>query len=267
MESILFDNVRFRYDIRDKYILDGVSGRILPGTVTFLLGNSGGGKSTFLKLAAGLLQPESGTVLFGSLDTLKASKPQLIEFHRQSAFSFQDSGLIYNINLFENLALPLRYHTGATDRELAERIDPVLAEFGLDDDRAHFPGQMSRSERKLAGIARCVIMDPELFFFDEPLAGLDYVATDRVKKILNRLAAAQKTLVITEQSLSLGMKIADRFFVLVDGKLVCDGDIDCLKASNDPFIRRLLDGRKETTSFYTALDQQPSSAQEPSHGV
>jgi len=254
MDILTFKDVFFSYELNAEPILKKVNANVKENTTAFIIGNSGGGKSTFLRLAAGLIVPDSGEVIICGINTRYASKPQLMEFHKRSAFVFQDSGLVSNLVLYDNLALPLRYHTRLTETQIKNKIDPVIEELGLTEHYNRLPGQMSRSERKLAGIARSVIVDPEIFFFDEPLAGLDYVAADKVKKIISRLAGT-KTIIVTEQSLSFGMKIADLFICLVDGEIVYSGSPDGIQLSEHPFLKRLLESRKETTTFYTSLEK------------
>lgn len=240
MDPIVFDRVTFRYDPDGPPALDHVTARLEPGSTVFLLGNSGGGKSTFLKLAAGLLVPDEGAVRIGTLDTGRASKPQLIAYHRRSAFVFQDAGLVSNLSLYDNLALPLRYHTHLSEQDIADRILPLIRQLGLEADRHHLPSQLSRGERKLAALARAVITDPDVLFVDDPLAGLDYLAAERVRNILTRLSCEGKTLIVTDQSLSLGRRIASRILVLVQGQLVFDDTPARLTNADHPFVRTLL---------------------------
>jgi ABC-type transporter Mla maintaining outer membrane lipid asymmetry ATPase subunit MlaF len=253
MDRIVFENVSFAYEGQET-ILEAVNTVIEPNSSVVILGNSGGGKSTFLKLAAGLIVPSAGSVLLEGRRTQQASKEQLIAFHKRSAVIFQDSGLLSNMTLYDNLALPLRYHTDSSEEEIRARIDRILDEMTLAQDKAHFPSELSRGERKLAGISRGMIIAPEYLFYDEPLQGLDYTAADRVKKVIIRQSQEKRTIVIVEQSLSFAMKIADKVLVFVDGRLVFDDCPDCLNASPHPFIQRLVAGRRESTSFYTALN-------------
>jgi len=259
MDRIVFEDVSFSYEGQET-ILDCVSTVIEPNMSVVILGNSGGGKSTFLKLAAGLIVPVKGSVTLEGMKTHRASKEQLIEFHKRSAIVFQDSGLLSNLTLYDNLALPLRYHLNAGEAEIKTRVDRILEDMNLSKDKSHFPSQLSRGERKLAGICRGMIIAPEYLFYDEPLQGLDYAAADRVKKVIVRQAMEKRTLLIVEQSLSFAMKVADKVLVFVDGRKVYDGPVSGLYASEDPFIQRLVAGRKESTSFYTTMNQMENQA-------
>ena len=254
MDRIVFEGVSFGYDGQET-ILDNVSAVIEPNSAVVILGNSGGGKSTFLKLAAGLIVPTTGSVTLEGMKTHRAAKEQLIEFHKRSAIVFQDSGLLSNLTLYDNLALPLRYHSSLGEEEIRKRVEATLAEMNLTKDSTHFPSQLSRGERKLASVCRGMIIAPEYVFYDEPLQGLDYAAADRVKKVITRQAMEKKTILIVEQSLSFAMKVADKVMVLVDGHIVHDGPVQGLYSNDNPFVKRLVASRKESTSFYTTMDK------------
>jgi phospholipid/cholesterol/gamma-HCH transport system ATP-binding protein len=237
---ILFQNAYFNYDGSDKYLLDDITLSIGYGEMVFVTGNSGGGKSTLLRLAAGLITPLKGEVVINGVNTAKAGKPALMSLHERSAFIFQDSGLLNNMTMFDNLALPLRYHSNLKDPEINERVQAVLKEMELEEDSAHFPNEMSRGERKLGSIGRAMITCPEILYYDEPLEGLDFRTMERVKDILFKQKEERKTVIIIEQDMDFALKNADKIAILHTGKLVFFGTPAELEASGQPFVRDLM---------------------------
>jgi ABC-type transporter Mla maintaining outer membrane lipid asymmetry ATPase subunit MlaF len=238
--KIIFNDVTFRFENSPDPILDHINATAMEGETTYVFGNSGGGKSTFLKLAAGLLQPASGSVLCGDLDVGRASKPQLIAYHRKTAFIFQDSGLLNNMNVYDNLALPLRYDQDVEEKDVKLKVRSVLDEMGILKDEWHFPGEMSRSERKLANVGRAIIINPEILFYDEPLEGLDYIGEEKVKKIILRQKLEGRTILMVSQDLRFAMQVADRIIVLFDGAVVFEGPPAGLFKNEHFFIKQLL---------------------------
>ncbi len=238
--KIRFENVSFFFANPAEPILDDVSVEIMEKESTYIFGNSGGGKSTFLKMAAGLLQPNSGRVTFESLDIGRASKPQLIEYHKRSAFIFQDSGLLNNMNVFDNLALPLRYDLDISEDVIKEKVRSTLTDLGIIKDEWHFPGEMSRSERKLASVGRAQIINPEIYFYDEPLDGLDYVGEAKVKKIIINQKKDLRTILLVGQNIRFAMQVAAKIIVLYDGKVIFDGTPSGLLKNDHFFIKQLL---------------------------
>jgi phospholipid/cholesterol/gamma-HCH transport system ATP-binding protein len=238
--SICFQNVSFNYDGSKDYILEDVTVSIEPGQTVFIYGNSGGGKSTFLRLASGLITPVEGEVFINGTSTGKAGKPKLMELHQMSAYVFQDSGLINNMTMYDNLALPLRYHTDLSEGEIAENVTSILKDLGLSKDTFHFPNEMSRGERKLGSVGRTLVASPGIIYYDEPLEGLDYQTARKVREIIRRQKQEKKTLIIIEQDLEFALKIADKIIILYDGKLLFEGTPGDLNQSDKPFIKDLL---------------------------
>ncbi len=243
--KIIFEGVSFFYGNPAEPILDNISAMAMNSETTCILGNSGGGKSTFLKLASGLLQPSSGKVTFENLDIGKASKPQLISFHKRCAFIFQESGLLNNMNVYDNLALPLRYDQDIPEEDVRSIVRKVLTDVGIIKDEWHFPGEMSRSERKLASVGRALIINPEILFYDEPSEGLDYIGVGKVKNIIMKQKMDGRTILIVSQDLKFAMQVADRIIVLFDGSVIFEGSPSGLIHNDHFFIRQLLSKPQE----------------------
>lgn len=209
------------------------------GSTSLVMGPSGSGKSALLKVAAGLIPPDSGTVtLLGSrLGTL--AKPEERELRRRNGFVFQDAALWQNLTVYQNLALPLQYH-GVTEgaAEVESRVRALAGEFGMRRRIDLRPAQLSAGERKMVSFLRAIILDPEVLFLDEPTSFVDHHGTELIFTRLRELKDRGTTMVASTHSAKISSQLADYLVVLDGGGVIAHGPFAEIIHSAD---RRVLD--------------------------
>jgi len=219
MENIIeLNNVIF--SAAQGKVIHGVSAKFAEGKTTAIVGPSGGGKSTVLKLSAGLLLPDQGEVLYKGKNVAYMSRSENLEFRRQSAFVFQDSALWANQNLLQILELPLRIHYPKMNlKERRNRIDEVTSEVGYRKNLNIRPALLSMGEQKLIAFARALLCDPSLLFLDEYTESLDENAADRLKNIVRKKQKEGVSILFICHDLRMINDFADYVTVITDGKM------------------------------------------------
>ena len=222
-------------------VLDGVSFEVPKGGSLALMGPSGSGKSVILKHVIGLLQPDSGTVEVCGKDLSKLGRKALRELRRDMGYLFQHSALINWLDVFENVALPLRETTSMREPEIRARVMQVLQQVGMDAARAKLPEEISGGMQKRVGLARALVTDPEVILYDEPEAGLDPQMSASVSRLIRRLREELGTTSITvTHSVSCARAVADTLAVFDAGRLIAVGTPDEVLASDLPRVREFL---------------------------
>lgn len=240
ISTIRFEHVTFGFTPAQQ-ILKDVSLSVNMDQSIFLLGNSGGGKSTFLKLATGLVVPDEGEVFFDQLRTRKMSKSQLMDYHKDHAFLSQNAGLLNNMNLYDNIALPLRYGTQKTEEQIAQIIDPILEELEISRKELYvFPGHLNRGKRILIAFARSLTTDPGYYFLDEPMTGLDPLITRKIEGLITGLRERGRGLMMGTRNLDFVFRMADQVLVFYEGKVIFDGTPDQCGSCDHFFMKELL---------------------------
>lgn len=231
--SVVFDG---------RAVLDGVNLRIRRGEVFVVMGASGCGKTTLLKVLARLLRPTAGTVLIEGRDAADLDEVASDEILRATGMVFQGGALLNSITLRENVALPMRAHTGLTPALIDEAVRMRLAQVGLLEAADRMPSELSGGMRKRAGIARALALDPRILFFDEPTSGLDPVTSDGIDNLVLELGEALgATMVVVTHDLPSARKIADHLVVLSRGRALAEGTWDEVQGTRDPEVRAFLD--------------------------
>ncbi|MEE8285999.1 MAG: ATP-binding cassette domain-containing protein [Gammaproteobacteria bacterium] len=226
----------------DRTILDGVSMTVRRGEIFVIMGRSGAGKSTLLRHILGLDRPASGRVELLGMDVTSASRKDLFELRKQIGVAFQGGALLGSLSLIENVELPLRRHSRLDDVTIGIMSRMKLELMDLAGFEHLMPSQLSGGMLKRAGLARAVIMDPKILFFDEPSAGLDPVTSAELDELILRLRGALgMTIVIITHEVQSALDIADRIAVLEAGRFLMTGSVEEVRASEDPRIRGLLD--------------------------
>lgn len=192
---------------------------VQAGDCVAIVGPNGAGKSMLLRVAAGLASPDAGSVRIGGHDPAALAPTERAVLRRRMGYLFQTGALLSNRSLAANVTLPLRYHTDWTDDAIAARVEERLRALELWEARALFPAQLSPHQRRRGGLARALALDPELVFLDDPLAGLDAAASERVLQALARLRARRATLLIAASGLGRLRRLVDRVAVLAGGRL------------------------------------------------
>ena len=227
-------------------VLDGVTFGIPEGEITMIMGPSGTGKSVFLRHVVGLMFPDSGDIKVDGHSVPHLTNDELLELRQNVGMLFQDGALFSSINLYDNVAFPLRQHTKRTEKEIHDIVYDRLTEVGLAGADKKYPNELSGGMRKRAGFARALVMEPKILLFDEPDSGLDPVRTallsQLIKEISNRY---QCTSVIISHDVNNVRQVADNLAVLYAGKCVAFGSQKEIKESKDPFIQQFLEGAPE----------------------
>ncbi len=227
----------------DHRVLNGVTASVPRGEITVIMGPSGTGKSVLLRHIVGLLLPDSGDVLVEGKSVPHLGEEELLELRRNIGMLFQDGALFSSMNLFDNVAFPLRQHTSKSEKEVREIVMGRLKEVGLAGAEKKMPGELSGGMRKRAGFARALVMEPQILLFDEPDSGLDPVRTallcDLIKEIQRKYDA---TAVVISHDIKAVFEIADNIVLLHGGKVVEQGPKEQLKNSPNQFTAQFLAG-------------------------
>lgn len=228
----------------DKKVLDGVSLEIKKGESFVILGGSGTGKSVMLKHIIGILSPDSGKVFVDNKDVTNYNRNQWFTLRKRFGMSFQEAALFDFMNVFENVAFPIRRHTNYTETEIKKRVELCLDMVGLSGNENLKPAELSGGMRRRAGFARAIALNPEILLFDEPTTGLDPVMTDQIDDIINNLRNGLDvtTVTITHDMVS-AFDIADRIGMLHEGKIVFIGTPKEFEKADIDIVKRFLKGR------------------------
>ena len=227
-------------------VLDNVSMEIYKGETFVILGGSGSGKSTMLRIMAGGIKPTSGKVYFDGTDLSTLKERDAEKIKRRFGMSFQSSALMDFLTVEENVSLPLREHT-TLDKSIINIISKMkLGLVGLQGFEDYYPSQLSGGMKKRVGLARAIAMDPEVVFYDEPTAGLDPVVCAVIDKLILDLTKKLKlTSVVVTHNMESVFRIADRVAMLYRGNLLQVGTPEEIKNSNDPIIKQFINGEIE----------------------
>jgi phospholipid/cholesterol/gamma-HCH transport system ATP-binding protein len=235
------DDVCVRYG--NKIVMQNLSLDIVEGAITCIIGLSGAGKSTILRLLNGLKQPDSGRVFVKGQDITEMRERDLIDLRRTIGFAFQFSALFDSLSIGENVALPLREHSKMNDAEIRKVVAETLESVGLAHIEERFPAELSGGMVKRAGFARAVVTNPQAVLYDEPTTGLDpiitHVLTDTIVKLQERLNG---TAVVVSHDLESIYLMADYIAMLFEGAIVAYGTVDEIRKSPNPIVQQFLQG-------------------------
>jgi phospholipid/cholesterol/gamma-HCH transport system ATP-binding protein len=238
----------------DRQILSNVSLDVVHREIMVIMGHSGSGKSTLLRHMIGLNKPESGSIKLLDKEVTNLNRKELHELRKHIGVAFQNGALFSSMSLQENVELPLREHTKLDQNTIRIMSRLKLELMNLSDSESLMPAELSGGMLKRAGLARAVIMDPEVLFFDEPSAGLDPVTSAELDNLILQLRdALNMTIVVVTHDLDSAFKIADRITVLDDGNQIITGDKDMIRSSPDPRIVNMLE-RKAMDDMIDADD-------------
>jgi phospholipid/cholesterol/gamma-HCH transport system ATP-binding protein len=217
-----------------------------PGEVSVMLGPSGTGKTVFLKSVIGLLKPERGRVLVNGVDMVNGPERDIYRTRRLFGLMFQDGALFGSMNLFDNIAFPLREHTRKREPEIRRIVMERMDMVGLLGSEGKLPGEISGGMRKRAGLARALVLDPQIILCDEPDSGLDPVRTSYISQLLIDLnAQIDATMLIVTHNLDIAATVPDNMGMLFRRELVAFGPRELLLTSDVPVVRQFLSGRRE----------------------
>ncbi len=222
-------------------VLRGVNLRVDRGTTTVILGGSGSGKSVLMKHIISLLKPDRGQVLVDGEDVVPLTGRELDRVRRKFGMVFQSSALFDSMTVGDNVAFPLREHTKLDAAERAKLVAEKLALVGLSGIEARMPSDLSGGMRKRVGLARAIILDPQIVLYDEPTTGLDPLTTDNVDQmILDAKQALGVTSVVISHDIGSAFKVADQVAVLYQGTIVAVGTPAEVRRSPHPHVQDFL---------------------------
>lgn len=228
----------------DRQVLAGVDLAVRQGEIMVIMGGSGSGKSTLLRHLLGLARATEGRVDVLGRELGVVSRKELYELRRQIGVAFQGGALLNSMTLIENVELPLRQHTRLDDTTIGIMSRMKLEMMSLSGFEHLMPSELSGGMLKRASLARAVVMDPKLLFFDEPSAGLDPITSAELDELILRLRSAMKmTIVVVTHELHSALQIADRISILGEGKVLMVGTVEEIRGSEDDYIQSLLNRR------------------------
>lgn len=230
-------NLTFGYG--DRVILDDISLTLERGKVTALMGASGGGKTTILRLIGGQYRAQSGQVLFDGQDVTLMNQTDLYAARRRMGMLFQFGALFADLNVFENVAFPLREHTDLSQALIRDIVLMKLNAVGLRGARELKPSQVSGGMARRIALARAIALDPELVMYDEPFSGLDPISLGTAARLIRQLNDTMGlTSVVVSHELEETFAIADKVIILANGKIAAQGTPAQLRESQDPLVHQ-----------------------------
>jgi len=241
---VVVDVVGLRKSFDRAEVLRGLSFQLERGETLVVMGGSGSGKTVLLRHVAGLIRPAAGEVRVFGIAIERLSEEELLPIRRRMGYVFQGAALFDSLSVSENVAFPLREHTNQSEPEIQERIVHVLSLVGLGADVLPLlPSELSGGMRKRVGIARALVIEPELMLFDEPTAGLDPTNSKMVGELIVQLkAGAGDTSIVVTHDVELARTVADRLAILVDGRFAIVGRPNEVMTSGDPAVQAFLAG-------------------------
>ncbi len=227
----------------DQQVLDGVNLQVSQGERLVVLGKSGGGKSTLLRLILGILRPQRGSVKFKGLEVTRMGRWRLNRTRQKIGMVYQYSALISSLSVRDNLALALEELTSKSTAEIDEIVDEKLGLVDMLDARHKMPSELSGGMRKRVGLARALVLDPELILYDEPSAGLDPVTSAVIDELMISLSEKiRATSIIVTHEMDSAFKVATRMAMLHTGRIIAEGSADDFRHSHNPLVSQFVRG-------------------------
>jgi len=246
-----------RYLTGSRAIFDGLDLSVARGSITAVMGPSGTGKTTLLRLLTGQIWPAAGTVQVLGQDVGSLNTRELFALRKRMGMLFQNGALLTDLNVFENVAFPVREHSRLPEPVLRRLVLMKLEAVGLRGAEGLMPQQLSGGMARRVALARAIVMDPEVLIYDEPFVGLDPVSMGIIVRLIRRLndALGITSIVVSHDVQEVG-SIADYSYLLDSGRVVASGTTAQLSASSDPTVRQFMQGSSEgPVSFhYPAAD-------------
>lgn len=239
---IRINNVSFQRD--DKVILNDVSMDIQRGSIVAIMGPSGVGKTTILRLVSGQLQPSSGSIEVNGKQIATLSRQELYECRKDIGVLLQNGALFTDLTVFENIATPLREHTDLVEEAISERVLTKLESVGLAGTEDLMPHSLSGGMARRVALARAVILNPKIVLFDEPMTGLDPIAMSTVGRLIRKTNdQLGLTSVIVTHNVEQMKKLVDHCYILASAKLIAEGSPQALMHNTEPAVDQFMNGR------------------------
>lgn len=238
----MIEVVEFKKSFGRKTVHDGVTFYVKQGECLGLIGGSGAGKSVILRSLIGLEKPDGGRIIIDGVDITQMSETQLIPIRKKVAYAFQGGALFDSMTVFDNLAYPLREHTKLTEKEIEKKIVDQLSEFGLQGNELVYPGNLSGGMQKRVGLARAMMMDPQVILYDEPTAGLDPYNTKKIQDLILRLKKKGVTSILVTHDMPTATAVCDKLAVLIKGRIQAQGTMEQLVKDENGLIAKFING-------------------------
>ncbi|MFC6441147.1 ATP-binding cassette domain-containing protein [Bowmanella sp. JS7-9] len=235
------DNLTFRRG--ERIIYENISMRFEQGKTTAIMGPSGIGKTTLLRLIGGQLKPDSGDIRFQDKSIVSMNRSQLYKARRDMGMLFQSGALFTDINVFDNVAYPLREHTKLPEHLIRLVVLVKLQAVGLRGAAGLMPSELSGGMARRAALARAIALDPKLIMYDEPFAGQDPISMGVLVKLIRELNnALNLTSIVVTHDVDEVMQIADYAYIIADKKVIGEGTPEQIRASDSPLVQQFLNG-------------------------
>jgi phospholipid/cholesterol/gamma-HCH transport system ATP-binding protein len=222
-------------------ILDDVSFQVASGEILVFLGPSGTGKTVLLKHLIGLIRPDSGRVIIGGKDITHLPQQEQLKMRKDFGYLFQEGALYDFMDVFDNIAFPLREHSQQSYPEIKKRVEEVLEMVDLRDVETKMPSELSGGMKKRVGLARAIVLGAKLLLCDEPTSGLDPIRSHDISNLIRQVAKKiGSTTVITSHDVENSFRIADRLAILNEGHIEVIGSKQDLLACQHPFVKEFL---------------------------
>ena len=242
--AVELTDVSFAYDVRP--ILSGITMTIPRGKIVAIMGASGSGKTTILRLIGGQLRPKSGELRVGGLSVPDLEPEALYALRRKFGMLFQFGALFTDMSVFENIAFPMREHTELPEELIRDLVLMKLHAVGLRGAAHLMPAELSGGMARRVALARAIALDPMLVMYDEPFAGLDPISLGVIGQLIRRLNdALSVTSVVVTHDVYESLKIVDYLYFVSEGRIVAAGTPEEVGASSDPFVRQFIDGASD----------------------
>ncbi len=230
----------------DRVIFNNLNLRIQQGKITAIMGPSGIGKTTLLKLMGGQLVPENGSMLFDGVDLNRLSNSQLYEIRKRMGMLFQSGALFTDISTFDNVAFPIREHTNLPESLIRKIVLMKLESVGLRGAASLMPSELSGGMARRAALARTIALDPDLIMYDEPFAGQDPISMGVIISLIKRLnEALHLTSVVVSHDVQEVLSIADYAYIIANQSVIAEGTPEQLLASTDPQVVQFINGEED----------------------
>ena len=242
---VVFENVDMAFE--DRVVLRAFSCGFPRGKISVILGGSGSGKTTILRLIGGLVPPQGGHIIVAGEDISTLTETQMYGVRHKLGMMFQGGALLDSLTIFDNLAFPLREHTTLSEPEIAAEVHRQLEAVGLEDVDDLLPGQLSGGMVKRAALARAIIRQPEILLVDEPFSGLDPISVKRIEALLDSInQQLHITMLVSSHHIPSTLRMADHVVLLVDGQAFA-GAPAVLQRHTDPRVAGFFNEEKDTT--------------------
>lgn len=238
----MIEVVDFKKSFGTKQVHRGVSFFVKKGECVGLIGGSGAGKSVILRSLIGLERPDSGTINIDGIEVTALKERQLAGIRKKVAYVFQGGALFDSMTVFDNLAYPLREHTPLDEGAIRKMILHQLEEFGLNGSENLYPGNLSGGMQKRVGLARAMMMNPEVVLYDEPTAGLDPYNTKKIQEHILKLKERGVTSILVTHDMPTAFAVCDKLAILLNGRIEAQGTMEQLEQDSKGLIAKFING-------------------------